>query len=45
MIIMSFGEIVLLRLRSGGNISFHPMYVLLMVVLLMVVLLHHLLLV
>ncbi len=45
MIIMSFGEIMLLRLRSGGNIGLHPIYLLLTVVLLVVVLLCHLLLV
>jgi hypothetical protein len=45
MIIMSFGEIMLLRLRSGGSIGLHPMYLLLTVVLLVVVLLHRLLLV
>ncbi len=45
MIIMNFGKIMLLRLRSRGNIGLHPMYLLLMVVLLVVVLLHRLLLV
>ncbi len=45
MIITSFGEIMLLKLRSGGNIGLHPMYLLLTVVLLVVVLLHCLLLV
>jgi hypothetical protein len=45
MIIMNFEEIMLLRLRSGGNIGLHPMYLLLTVVLLVVVLLHRLLLV
>jgi hypothetical protein len=45
MIIMSFEKIMLLRLRSGGSIGLHPMYLLLTVVLLMVVLLHRLLLV
>jgi hypothetical protein len=45
MIIMSFGAIMLLRLRSGGNIGLHPMYLLLTVVLLVVVLLHCLLLI
>jgi hypothetical protein len=42
---MSFGEIMLLRLKSGGNIDLHPMYLLFTVVLLVVVLLHYLLLV
>jgi hypothetical protein len=45
MIIMSFREIMLLRLRSGSSIGLHPMYLLLTMVLLVVVLLHHLLLV
>jgi hypothetical protein len=45
MIIMSFGEITLLKLRHGGSIGLHPMCLLLTVVLLMVVLLCHLLLV
>ncbi len=45
MIIMSFEKIMLLRLKSGGSIGLHPMYLLLMVVLLVVVLLHCLLLV
>jgi hypothetical protein len=44
-IITSFGEIMLLKLRCGGSIGLHPMCLLLTVVLLMVVLLHHLLLV
>jgi len=45
MIIMSFGEIMLLKLKNGSNIGLHPMYLLLTVVLLVVVLLHRLLLV
>jgi hypothetical protein len=42
---MSFGEIMLLKLRSGGSIGLHPMYLLLTVVLLMMVLFHRLLLI
>ncbi len=45
MIIMSFEKIMLLRLKSGGSIGLHPMYLLLTVVLLVVVLLHRLFLV
>jgi hypothetical protein len=45
MIIMSFGEIMLLRLRRGRNIGLHPMCLLLTVVLVVVVLLHRLLLI
>ncbi len=45
MIIMNFGEIMLLRLKHGSNIGLHPMCLLFTVVLLAVVLLRHLLLV
>jgi hypothetical protein len=45
MIIMSFGEIMMLRLKRGGSIGLHPMCLLFTVVLLVVVLLHCLLLV
>jgi hypothetical protein len=42
---MSFGEIMLMRLRRGGSIGLDPMCLLFTVVLLVVVLLHYLLLV